>query len=61
MLLADGDAVAFLPPVSGGTTAALVDGPIDLAEVDTRTSFLGKELAAPLLTARGVKKVTVSG
>jgi len=28
--LEDGDAVAFLPPVSGGATTALVEGPIDV-------------------------------
>ena len=28
--LIDGDVIAFLPPVSGGATTALVDGPIDV-------------------------------
>lgn len=32
--LADGDALAFLPPVSGGATTALVDGPIDVAALE---------------------------
>ena len=32
--LADRDAVAFLPPVSGGATTALVDGPIDIAALE---------------------------
>ena len=30
--LTEGDVIAFLPPVSGGATTALVDGPIDVAE-----------------------------
>ena len=29
-----GDVVAFLPPVSGGATTALVTGPIDVAELE---------------------------
>ena len=32
--LADDDVIAFLPPVSGGATATLVDGPIDLAKLE---------------------------
>jgi MoaE-MoaD fusion protein len=32
--LAEGDVVAFLPPVSGGATSGLVDGPIDVAELE---------------------------
>lgn len=32
--LADGDAVAFLPPVSGGATTGLSDGPIDVAALE---------------------------
>ena len=49
--LADGDVIAFLPPVSGGATTALVGGPIDVeglerAVVDTRhgaiVTFVGR-------------------
>ena len=32
--LTDDDVVAFLPPVSGGATTALVTGPIDVAELE---------------------------
>ncbi|MBA3586985.1 MAG: molybdenum cofactor biosynthesis protein MoaE [Chloroflexi bacterium] len=32
--LADDDVIAFLPPVSGGATTALVDGPIDVEELE---------------------------
>ncbi|MDQ3691473.1 MAG: molybdenum cofactor biosynthesis protein MoaE [Chloroflexota bacterium] len=32
--LTDDDVVAFLPPVSGGATAALVDGPIDVGALE---------------------------
>lgn len=32
--LADGDVIAFLPPVSGGAATALVDGPIDIAALE---------------------------
>jgi molybdopterin synthase catalytic subunit len=32
--LADGDAVAFLPPVSGGATTALTADPIDVAAIE---------------------------
>jgi molybdopterin synthase catalytic subunit/molybdopterin converting factor small subunit len=32
--LADRDVIAFLPPVSGGATTALVDGPIDVAALE---------------------------
>ena len=33
--VADGDVIAFLPPVSGGATTSLVDGPIDLAALES--------------------------
>ena len=32
--LADDDVIAFLPPVSGGATTALVDGPIDVEALE---------------------------
>src|SRR5919107_5070587 len=32
---ADGDVIAFLPPVSGGATASLVEGSIDLAALES--------------------------
>lgn len=32
--LIDGDVIAFLPPVSGGATAELVDGPIDVERLE---------------------------
>ncbi|MGH2416826.1 MAG: molybdenum cofactor biosynthesis protein [Candidatus Limnocylindria bacterium] len=40
--LADGDAVAFLPPVSGGATSALVDGPIDVAALERAVADPGR-------------------
>ena len=49
--LADGDVVAFLPPVSGGGPSGLTDGPIDLAGLEAaiaesghgaRVTFLGR-------------------
>lgn len=39
--LGDGDAVAFLPPVSGGASTALVDGPIDVAALERSVSTPG--------------------
>ena len=38
--LGDGDEVAFLPPVSGGTSIGLTDGPIDVAALE-------REVAGP--------------
>ena len=40
--LADGDAIAFLPPVSGGATAALTDGPIDVAALERSVADAGR-------------------
>jgi molybdopterin synthase catalytic subunit/molybdopterin converting factor small subunit len=49
--LADGDTIAFLPPVSGGATSALSDGPIDVAGLErsvadpgrgARVTFIGR-------------------
>jgi molybdopterin synthase catalytic subunit/molybdopterin converting factor small subunit len=49
--LADGDVVAFLPPVSGGGPSGLTDGPIDVAGLEAtiaesghgaRVTFLGR-------------------
>ena len=37
-VLADGDAVAFLPPVSGGGSTALVDAPIDAVALERSVS-----------------------
>ena len=39
--LADGDVIAFLPPVSGGASTALVDGPIDLESVERAIADAG--------------------
>ena len=40
--LADGDTVAFLPPVSGGATTGLVDGPIDVAALEAAVRDRGR-------------------
>jgi molybdopterin synthase catalytic subunit/molybdopterin converting factor small subunit len=40
-VLADGDVIAFLPPVSGGATTALVDGPIDLEGLERTVANAG--------------------
>lgn len=39
--LADDDVIAFLPPVSGGATGRLVDGPIDVAALETAVAGPG--------------------
>ena len=39
--LADGDVIAFLPPVSGGATTALVDGPIDVESLERAVADSG--------------------
>lgn len=39
--LADGDVVAFLPPVSGGATTALTDGPIEVDALERAVAGLG--------------------
>jgi molybdopterin synthase catalytic subunit/molybdopterin converting factor small subunit len=41
-LLADGDAVALLPPVSGGATTALVEGPIDVDALERTLADPGR-------------------
>ena len=40
--LADGDTVAFLPPVSGGATTGLVEGPIDVAALERAVRDTGR-------------------
>ena len=39
--LADDDVVAFLPPVSGGATSLLVDGPIDVGALESAVAGTG--------------------
>jgi MoaE-MoaD fusion protein len=40
-VLADDDVIAFLPPVSGGATARLVAGPIDIGSLEAAVSGSG--------------------
>jgi molybdopterin synthase catalytic subunit len=40
--LADGDSVAFLPPVSGGATTGLTEGPIDVAALEATVRDRGR-------------------
>ncbi|HEX2766298.1 MAG TPA: molybdenum cofactor biosynthesis protein MoaE [Candidatus Limnocylindria bacterium] len=40
--IADGDTVAFLPPVSGGATTGLADGPIDVAALEAAVRDRGR-------------------
>jgi MoaE-MoaD fusion protein len=42
VLLADGDTVAFLPPVSGGATTGLAGGPIDVAALEAAVRDRGR-------------------
>jgi molybdopterin synthase catalytic subunit/molybdopterin converting factor small subunit len=39
--VADDDVIAFLPPVSGGATTALVDGPIDVGALERAVTGAG--------------------
>jgi molybdopterin synthase catalytic subunit len=39
--VADGDVIAFLPPVSGGATTALVDSPIDVGALESAVARSG--------------------
>ncbi len=39
--LADGDVIAFLPPVSGGASSLLVEGPIDVAALEAAVAGTG--------------------
>ncbi|MGH2417270.1 MAG: molybdenum cofactor biosynthesis protein [Candidatus Limnocylindria bacterium] len=39
--LADADVIAFLPPVSGGATTAMTDGPIDVAALERAVADSG--------------------
>lgn len=41
-LLADGDTIALLPPVSGGATTALVDAPIDVGALERTVADTGR-------------------
>ena len=41
--LIDGDVIAFLPPVSGGATTALVDGPIDVEGLERAVAMPATE------------------
>jgi MoaE-MoaD fusion protein len=41
-LLADGDTIALLPPVSGGATTALVAGPIDVGALERAVTHGGR-------------------
>jgi molybdopterin synthase catalytic subunit len=40
--LADGDTIAFLPPVSGGAATGLTDGPIDVAALEAAVRDRGR-------------------
>ena len=39
--MVEGDVIAFLPPVSGGATTALVDGPIDVEGLERAVAGTG--------------------
>lgn len=42
LAVADDDVIAFLPPVSGGARASLVDGPIDIAGLERGVADAGR-------------------